>query len=298
MKIRAILSTALIMALTSSMVLAVSPVKGPVLYFNPVETRQQKGDNAWRNAGTAGGQLERGRGKPTLELGVIEIPAIGVKADNAAWYTATKHSEVFANEEEDLDPPIVHLENFTIGLLMRINGPFFLEEHQVFGVMTKPWAAIKDGWNVGAPRDQIVRVWLDANGSGVFQNISIAQNIVQHRLDLAKRKNKVNIGQNEWHWVHIVFESGKSITNYRDGTEVASVPTEVVWDPEHEMLQHGIFTSAHIEQQRTCNCSIAIYRVYDRVLSADEINKNVRNSLAVEPAGKLATTWGKMKQGF
>jgi hypothetical protein len=63
------------------------------------------------------------------------------------------------------------------------------------------------------------------------------------------------------------------------------------------MLQHGIFTSARVEQQRTCNCSIAIYRVYDRALSVDEINKNVRNSLAVDPAGKLAVTWGKMKRG-
>ncbi len=293
-----ILSVALIMALISPMAFAVSPVRDPVLYFNPMATRQQKGDNAWRNAGTAGGQLERGNGKPNLEHGTIEIPSIGVKSDNAAWYTATQSKEVFANEEEDKDAPIVHLQDFTIGLLMRINGPLFLEEHQVFGLQTQPWAPIKDGWNAGAPRDQIVRVWLDANGSGIFQNISIAQNVVQHRQDLAKRKNKLNIGQKEWHWVHIVFASGKSITIYRDGVEVSNNPTEVTWDPAHQMLQHGIFTSAHVEQQRTCNCSIAIYRVYDRILSPDEINKNVRNSLAVDPAGKLAVTWGEMKHGF
>ena len=293
-----ILSVTLITALISSMAFAVSPVRDPVLYFNPVETRQQRADNAWRNAGTAGGQLERGNGKPTIEHGTIEIPAIGVKSDNAAWYTATQSKEVFANEEEDKNAPIVHLQDFTIGILMRINGPLFLEEHQVFGLQTQPWAPIKDGWNAGAPRDQIVRVWLDANGSGIFQNISIAQNVAQHRQDLAKRKNKLNIGQNEWHWVHIAFASGKSIIIYRDGVEVSNNPTEVEWDPAHQMLQHGIFTSAHVEQQRTCNCSIAIYRVYDRVLSPDEVNKNVRNSLAVAPAGKLAVTWGKMKGRF
>ena len=293
-----ILSVVLITVLISSMAFAVSPVRDPVLYFNPVETRQQKGDNAWRNAGTAGGQLERGNGKPNLEHGIIEIPAIGVKSENAAWYTATQSKEVFANEEEDENPPIVHLQDFTIGLLMRINGPLFMEEHQVFGIQTQPWDPIKDGWNAGAPRDQIVRVWLDANGSGIFQNISLAQNVVQHRQDLAKRKNKLNIGQKEWHWVHLVFASGESITIYRDGVEVSNNPTEVEWDPAHDMLQHGIFTSAHVEQQRTCNCSIAIYRVYDRILSIDEINKNVKNSLAVDPAGKLAVTWGKMKRGF
>ena len=140
---------------------------------------------------------------------------------------------------------------------------------------------------------------------------------MQHRQDLAKRKNKLNqivrvwfangnIPKHkhrpeivrEWHWVHIAFKSGESIKIYRDSVEVSNTPTEVEWDPAHPMLQHGIFTSAHVEQQRTCNCSIAIYRVYDRVLSTDEINKNVRNSLSVDPAGKLAVTWGKMKRGF
>ena len=293
-----ILSVVLITVLISSMAFAVSPVRNPVLYFNPVETRQQKGDNAWRNAGTAGGQLERGNGKPNLEHGIIEIPAIGVKSENAAWYTATQSKDVFANEEEDKDAPIIHLQDFTVGILMRINGPLFMEEHQVFGIQTQPWDPIKDGAAIGAPRDQIVRVWLDANGSGIFQNISLAQNVVQHRQDLAKRKNKLNIGQKEWHWVHLVFASGESITIYRDGVEVSNTPTEVEWDPAHDMLQHGIFTSAHVEQHRTCNCSIAIYRVYDRGLSPDEINKNVKNSLAVSPAGKLAITWGKMKREF
>ena len=86
------------MVLISSIALAVSPVKGPVLYFNPLETRQEKGDNAWKNAGKAGGEISKGEGKPTLEVGAIEIPSIGLKADDAAWYTATKSKAVFANE--------------------------------------------------------------------------------------------------------------------------------------------------------------------------------------------------------
>ena len=52
------------------------------------------------------------------------------------------------------------------------------------------------------------------------------------------------------------------------------------------------------KQVRTCNCSIAIYRVYDWAFSEDEINKNVRGSFVVDPAGKLSTTWGKLKRGF
>ena len=41
----AILSAVLLTLLISSMAFAVSPVRDPVLYFNPVETHQQKADN-------------------------------------------------------------------------------------------------------------------------------------------------------------------------------------------------------------------------------------------------------------
>ena len=111
---RTILTLTLIMVLTSSIAFAVSPVKGPVLYFNPLETRQEKGDNAWKNAGKAGGEIKKGEGKPTLEVGALEIPSIGLKADNAAWYTATRSKAVFANEVDDAKAPVVNLESFTI----------------------------------------------------------------------------------------------------------------------------------------------------------------------------------------
>ena len=55
-------------------------VADPVLYFNPIETDQDGGDKVWRNAGTAGGELQK-TGDPRLEEGVIEIKAIGVKQD-------------------------------------------------------------------------------------------------------------------------------------------------------------------------------------------------------------------------
>jgi hypothetical protein len=288
---RTILILTPIMVLTSSIAFAASPVRRPVLYFNPLETRQNKGDNAWKNAGTAGGEIQKGEAKPILEMGPIEIPSIGLKADNAAWYTATRSKAVFANEVDDAKAPVVNLENFTIGLLMRVNGPFFAEENIVIGIQT-------EGVVPPRAREQVVRIWLDVAGKGIVQNVSIAQNVIQARHDFSNRKNKLKLGENEWHWVHIVFESGVSVTTYLDGTEAASHATEVKWDPAHDLKLHGIFTSNFEVQQRTCNCSIAIYRVYDRVLSADDVSKNVRNSLAVDPAGKLAVTWGKMKRGF
>ena len=288
---RTILTLTLIMVLTSPIAFALSPVRRPVLYFNPLETRQAKGDNSWKNAGTAGGEISKGEAKPILEMGPLEIPSIGLKADDAAWYTATRSKAVFANEAEDAKAPVVNLENFTIGLLMRVNGPFFAEENIVIGIQT-------EGVVPPRAREQVVRIWLDVAGKGIVQNVSIAQNVIQARHDFSNRKNKLKLGENEWHWVHIVFESGVSVTTYLDGTEAASNATEVKWDPAHDLKLHGIFTSNFEVQQRTCNCSIAIYRVYDRVLSADDVSKNVRNSLAVDPAGKLAVTWGKMKRGF
>ena len=53
MKMSNIIIFTLIMALISSIAFAVSPVKDPVLYFNPLATRQDKGDNAWKNAGSS-----------------------------------------------------------------------------------------------------------------------------------------------------------------------------------------------------------------------------------------------------
>lgn len=291
MKMSNVIIFTLIMVLISSIALATSPVKGPVLYFNPLETRQEKGDNAWKNAGKAGGEVSRGEGKPSLEMGPLEIPSIGLKADDAAWYTATKSKSVFANEEDDDKAPVVHLENFTLGLLIRVNGPYFAEENIIIGIQT-------EGKIPPRAHEQNVRIWLDVAGKGIVQNVSIAQNVIQARHDFSNRRNKLKLGENEWHWMHVVFESGVSMTTYLDGTEAASHPTEVKFDPAHELKLHGIFTSNFEVQQRTCNCSIAIYRVYDRVLTPDEISKNVRNSLSVDPAGKLAVTWGKMKRGF
>ena len=291
MKMSNVIIFTLIMVLISSIALATSPVKGPVLYFNPLETRQEKGDNAWKNAGKAGGEVSRGEGKPSLEMGPLEIPSIGLKADDAAWYTATKSKSVFANEEDDDKAPVVHLENFTLGLLLRVNGPYFAEENIIIGIQT-------EGKIPPRAHEQNVRIWLDVAGKGIVQNVSIAQNVIQARHDFSNRRNKLKLGENEWHWMHVVFESGVSMTTYLDGAEAASHATEVKFDPAHELKLHGIFTSNFEVQQRTCNCSIAIYRVYDRVLTPDEISKNVRNSLSVDPAGKLAVTWGKMKRGF
>ena len=281
----AIAGVLLLLASTCSTVFA-QAVPGAVLYFNPAETDQGRNDKVWRNAGEAGGELEHTGKLPTLEEGTIEIKEIGFK-ETTKWYTAEESGSTFSNGAPGNKTPVVNLQDFTLGLLVRINGGLLAEEHHLVGLQA-------------SPREQVqnVRIWLDNGGSGNFQNVSIAQGAIGAREDLGHGKTRLSVGSREWHWAHFVFESGDEITTYIDGKEVAQFGTGVKWNKKHDMSLHAIFSHSQPEARRTCNCSIAIYRVYDRALSAAEIDKNVRGSFAVEPTDKLTTTWGKVKRGF
>ena len=228
-KTTAILSVVFILAL-ASLALARSPISEPVLYFDPKETDQTDKDKVWRNAGKAGGELEHSDVKPALEEGIIEIPSIGFK-EQAKWYTAKEANSTFSNAAQGEKTPVVNLENWTIGLLMRVNGPQFMEEHHFFGLQA-------------APREQVqnIRLWIDSAGNGDFQNLSVAQGAIGAREDWGKDRTKLSVGQKEWHWVHFVFESGKSLTCYLDGQQTAQIPTTLKFDKKHDMNLHAIFS--------------------------------------------------------
>ena len=259
-------------------------VPDPVLYFNPAETDQGMNDKVWRNAGTAGGELQK-TGAPRLEEGVIEIKAIGFKQETK-WYTAKASGSTFSNAAPGGDVPIVNLEDFTMGLLMRINGGLIAQEHHLVGLQANPRETIQN-----------VRIWLDNNGGG-FDNVSIAQGAIGARADLRVGQTQMTFAQGKWHWTHLVFESGDSLTGYINGEKVSESRTGVKWSDKHDMNLHAIFAHSRPEAVRTCNCSISIYRVYDRALSSAEIEQNVRGTFAVDPAGKLAATWGNLKRNF
>jgi hypothetical protein len=270
-------------ALTLSTALA-EPIPGPVLYFNPVETDQVKDDTVWRNAGTAGGEVEKGGVTPVLEEGIIEIKELRFKHE-AKWYTPKRSLSSFTNGARHAKTPVVNLEDFTMGLLMKINGPFFAQEHHLVALQATPRGQVQD-----------IRIWLDTAGNGDFARIIIARRDLGVVDDWGLGTHKIRIGEKEWHWVHLVFESGKSITFYINGEKVAKTGTGVKWSVEHDMVLHGIFAHSFGEAIRTCNCSIAIYRVYDRAFTQAEISQNVHGSYAVKPGDKLATTWGRVKQ--
>ena len=120
---KVIVGMLILVALPLSTALA-EPIPDPVLYFNPVETDQVKEDTVWRNAGTAGGEVEKAGVTPVLEEGLIEIKQLRFKHE-AKWYTPKRSFSVFTNGARHAKTPVVNLEDFTMGLLMKVNGPFF-----------------------------------------------------------------------------------------------------------------------------------------------------------------------------
>ena len=173
-----------------------------VLYFDPIATDQGGNDKVWRNAGEAGGELEHTGKLPKLEEGTIEIKEIGFK-ETVKWYTAEQSGSTFSSEGPGKDTPIVNLEDFTMGLLMRVNGGLLAQEHQLVGLQA-------------APREQVqnVRIWIDDAGHGNFRDVSIAQGAINQREDLHIGRTRLIVGKGEWHWAHFVFESGEEITAY------------------------------------------------------------------------------------
>ena len=108
----------------------------------------------------------------------------------------------------------LNLEDFTMGLLVRVNGGLLAQEHHLIGLQA-------------SPREQVqnMRIWLDNGGSGDFQNVSIAQGAIGAREDLGHGKTRLSVGNGEWHWAHFVFESGDEVTTYIDGEERAQFGT-------------------------------------------------------------------------
>ena len=233
----AIAGVLLLFASTCSRVFA-QAVRGAVLYFDPIATDQGGNDKAWRNAGEAGGELEHAGKLPKLEEGTIEVKEIGFK-ETVKWYTADQSGSTFGSEGPGKNTPIVNLEDFTMGLLVRVNGGLLAQEHQLGGLQA-------------APREQVqnVRIWIDHAGHGNFRNVIIAQGAINQREDLHIGKTRLIVGKSEWHGAHFVFESGEEITAYIDGEQRAKFGTGVEWNKKHDMSLHAIFSNSRAEHVR------------------------------------------------
>lgn len=279
---RVILSALLILALASPVAVAEL-----VLHFDA--NTQERADDSWMNSSAVGGAVPMTDDKPGLEEGTIDVAG---QSFNSKYYTATAPRQSFVNTENmpTDDIPTVFLENYTMGILVRINGGLLEEEHQMLGIQSDAPEA-----------NQTSRIWVsngDAdNPAGNITNVNVMQPAIGLREDYGLEDHGLELGVGTWRYVHIAFESGIAIDFYIDGQNTGSLPSGVTWDPERPMNIHALFCHSWGERHRTFNGSIASYKVWDEYLTEEQINDEISGAggTAVDPADKVTTTWGNVK---
>ncbi len=108
---------------------------------------------------------------------------------------------------------------------------------------------------------------------------------------------KITFGALEETWYHIVYTTdtvANELKLYVDGELVA----EGIAGAELENMNERRIGSEH-DDGRYLEGMVDEVRIYDRVLELEEVEQNFgakSNKLAVEPAGKLTTTWSRVKQ--
>jgi hypothetical protein len=116
-------------------------------------------------------------------------------------------------------------------------------------------------------------------------------------------ENLVDIGVNRWHHISFTYNNVRNqLESWIDGLPKKKVTARHDFT-DKDMNYHIVFAGAkesqrgiaEVEQKgQTFNGSIQLVRVYDRVLTNNEIQVN----LSVGPAAKLTTTWGSVKTQY
>ena len=276
----AILSLTLLFAMAGSM--ARGAVKGPQLELIADEASLVNG--SWKNRGVAGGVIPGGAA-PVFE------PAEG---KNPARFTAKRGSQIFGGPAGA--NPTLHLEDFTVEVILKRNGPAYGDEHQVAGFHSVDgggWFTEQSQW--------IMLGFYTVNGGAMWMYLKGAKTPLANRVAYGV----MDIGVGKWH--HILFtykdkggRGGNQLQPWMDGEKEKAIKTVHDFVKDVNMNYHAIFCQVRSEARRNFNGSIHLVRVYDRVLSDAEIRNNFKNpeAAAVEPASKLAITWGSVKTQY
>ena len=239
--------------------------------------------NAWTNLGTAGGAFLGNDEAPTLEEGTIEIPALGYVQPNAKFYTAKAGRQIWGGPVGA--NPEVKVTNWSFEFIVRRNGDAFGEEHQFFGFHSSEplWGGtamrIKDGNvlkinhpppHVGPAVEDVEEWWRGEEDFGLRLN------------------------EGEWTWI-VITGSDETFRVYQDGVEVGK-GDPLPFDGGNAMDDIAIGAMMYDERHRSFNGSFSLVRVYNRALSADEVQ--LGPATAVESVGKLTTTWGRVKATY
>jgi len=125
------------------------------------------------------------------------------------------------------------------------------------------------------------------------RDVALDKKIVVHKCDGEGVGDKSEFELNTWY--HIIYTcdtEANELKLYVNGefiSEGASGDTPQNMDERRIGSEHdGRFLIGMVDE----------VRIYDRILSAEEVEQNFNvksNFMAVAPAGKVATTWGKVK---
>ena len=251
-------------------------VPGALLYLDASDNPDHP--KGWKNLGEAGGSLLPADQAPKLEKGDIRIPALGINQQNVMYYTARKSKETFGGPVAR--NPKLFVEDWTLEFLCKRNGGLFVEEHHFAGFQNSP-----------REKNQGLRLWLLGNGQNLDMSIHAKGGKTGQAL-------KIVLEEDKWTWITIVGTDKKSIIAYQDGKEVVKGPG-VDFDNRLPLNDISIGANSYDERRRTFNGSFSIVRVYDKALTPDQVLSNAKGVfLAVEPGGKLSTTWAKLKSGL
>ena len=273
-KVASILSTVFFLATLCTIALA-DVVPGAALYLDARDNPAHP--DAWTNLGTAGGELQGADDAPELlEEGTIEIPDIGFTLEDAMYYTTTGTLQTFGGPV-GTNPELI-LGDWTLEMLAKRNGDTFVEENQLCGFMP------------------------DENyENGIFFTFHDTELWIVYAPDWEGRPGVMSgliFEEGVWTWIALTSNDAEMV-KYQDGEEIGK-DSGRTFDENDPTDGISIFCDAYPERHRSLNGSVAIVRIYDKVLSAAEIKGNIEatGAAAVDPASKLTTTWGREKARY
>ncbi len=288
----AILSVAFVLAMVSPVAFGQDVKEGALIDLNAADTAKL----SWRNLGAAGGVFPLNLDAGRIGGHVFPPPPKfnAAEGKNPAHFTASAPESSFGGKRGTA--PEIKLENWTVEVWLRRNGEAFkgAEENGIlfFGFVE---GGDPDLEAAEANKEwQYIRMLVDKGAKG-----QIIAEIKPKGKKAVTLKTDEGIRTGDWHQV-VLTHDGKTVQSYIDGKADQARKVEK-FNKGTAMGQNFVLVAQPGDQNfvnSTFNGSITIVRVYDEDLGAGGVRNNFIASLAVEPADKLTTTWGRVKRGY
>ena len=291
----AILSAAFVLAMVSPVAFGQGVKEGALIDLNATDTAKL----SWRNLGAAGGVFPLNLDAGRIGGHIFPPPPkfSAAEGKNPAHFTASVPESSFGGKRGTA--PEIMLGNWTVEVWLRRNGEMVepAEENGFvfFGFIPEDLHNAGDIVKEAMANDiQYIRMLVDKGAKG-----QIIAEVKPKGKKAVTLKTDEGIGTGDWHQVALTYD-GKTVQSYIDSKADQASKVEG-WDKAAKMGQNFVFVAQpgdHDFVKSSFNGSLAIVRVYGEDLGAGGVRNNFIASLAVEPADKLTTTWGRVKQGY